>query len=764
MGSDGTVGATRMAAGILSDTLGKYAQVYFHYSAKKSGGYTIGELRYGDSPVTAEYGIEEADYIGCNKDTYVHRFDLSSKLKQGGTFVLNSTWSNDELSVRLPARLKADLAKKRAVLYNINATEIAAANNLGVRINIIMETVFLHLSEDVDTDVAIKALKDKVSKAYIHEGQNVVDSNIKAIDMTIEALKRVDIPADWADAKDMADKKGVADRKEIADKAVPQGDVNATVKFVDTIARSCMSLEGDKLPVSVFSPDGVLPLGTTAWEKRRIAINVPQWNPDKCIECTQCSLVCPHAAIRPVLATDKELSDAPSAFVTKQCRFPNHTDLHYRIQVYTADCTGCGSCAVICPGHALDMKPIMTQIEVQEPLRVFSETIPEKEGLLPINTVQGTQMMRPLLQFSGACAGCGETPYVKLLTQLFGKRMTIANATGCSSIWGANYPSVAYCADRDGCGPAWGNSLFEDNAEYGFGIATAYDHRREALKSAAQSMLSDASTPQNVKSALSAWVDAFDDAKMSQTSGEDLIKVLSESHGDNAREIIAGADMLGKKSVWVIGGDGWAYDIGFAGLDHVLAQNIDINILVMDTECYSNTGGQTSKATPLGAAIGYAAHGKRTIKKDLGRMMMTYGNVYVAQVALGANYMQTIKALIEAESYPGPSIVIAYCPCIEHGIRTGMSHSIVEEKTAVHTGYWDIYRYDPRLAAEGKSPLSVDASAPDVALDTMLDNENRYAALKIVDPSAVSPLRKSLADRETKVRDILDGLSKNGDC
>lgn len=756
MGSDGTVGATRLAASILSEVNGFQVQAYFHYSAKKSGGYTVSELRYGPLPITKEYSIESADYVGCNKDTYVRRFHVTKNLCQGGIFTLNSSWTDEQIEKELPARVKRDLAARNAVFYNVDAASIARKTGLGVRINVIMETVFFHLTCTQDLDKVIEALKQRVSDAYMHEGGEVVKKNLAAIDLAVSAIRKVNVPEEWLNA---------SETPQLPPAAIPAPDNDATKLFVETIARKCMSLEGDSLPVSLFSPDGVMPPSTTAWEKRRIAIDVPQWNPEKCVECTECSLVCPHAAIRPVLATDGELEHAPEGFSTKPCHYKGLESYKYRIQVYAEDCTGCGSCAVICPGHALDMMPVATQLPLQEKLLEFSQTISEKDFLLSPSTIPGTQFRRPLLQFSGACAGCGETPYVKLLTQLFGPRLAIANATGCSSIWGANFPSNAYCTDRNGHGPAWGNSLFEDNAEYGFGIATAYTHRREALKTAAEKLSADDSLSPEVKKTIGTWLSSFSDPDLSQSAGEEMLEALKSLPDSTEKHtLMEGSDMIGKKSVWAIGGDGWAYDIGFAGLDHVLAQGIDINLLVMDTECYSNTGGQTSKATPLGAVMKYAAHGKRTIKKDLGRMMMTYGNVYVAQIALGANYLQAITALHEAEEYPGPSIVIAYCPCINHGIRTGMSHSIVEEKMAVATGYWDLYRYDPRLAAEGKSPLTVDMPAPDGNLSSLLDNEDRYADLKIVDPAAVESLRKALADREGKVYAILTGISKTADC
>lgn len=739
IGSDGTVGSTKQAAKVLSTVAPLYAQAYFEYSAKKSGGYTVSQLRFAPHPVEAAYSIVDADYIGCNKDIYVRRFDLVDNLREGGIFVLNTPLKPSELDRVLPAALRRKIAEKKARMYLVDAGALAAKVGLGVRINMIMETVFLRLIDVVEFDKAVAALKDEVRATYIHEGGDVVTRNLAAIDGAPALIVGVDVPSSWAEAKDDAP---------VPDPSVPE--------FVSRIARICDRREGSRLPVSVFRPDGIIPPGTTAYEKRGIALDVPEWDVDKCIECCQCSLVCSHAAIRPVVMTEAERAAAPAAMTSKASRIAGHGSLQFRIQVYALDCTGCGSCATVCPGRALAMKPLGTQIPDQENYRKWCVShVEEKDTLLPAATVNGSQLQRPLLEFSGACGGCGETPYVKLITQLFGPRMVIANATGCSSIWGADYPSNPYCTDRHGHGPAWGNSLFEDNAEYGFGIASAIDHHRNALLDAARKLSATAGIAADLKSALDDWIAAFADGVASQQAADKLLASIKASPEAGTEQLAAGADLLGKKSVWAIGGDGWAYDIGFAGLDHVLAQNIDINLLVMDTECYSNTGGQTSKATPLGAVMKYAANGKRTYRKDLGRMMMTYGNVYVAQIALGANYQQAIDALTEAESYPGPSIVIAYCPCINHGIRAGMSHTILEEREAVRCGYWPIYRYDPRRTAAGLDPLRLDSPQPDGKLDAYLDGEDRYADITIAAPHDADRLRRELAARQLTVYRIL---------
>lgn len=739
MGSDGTVGAAKMAAQIIGDSASLYAQAYFHYSAKKSGGYTLSELRISPDPITSAYGIENADLVMCNKDTYTSRFDIIKNLKEGGTLLLNSSWTVEDMDSRFPASLKRGIAQKKIKLYNLDAAKVAAENNLGVRINMIMLTSFLKLDPVVPFEVSFEKLKALITDTYKHEGMEVVKNNLAAIESAVEQLTEIDYPASWANAEE-------------PDTLTP--DIPAYIKEV---ANPCMRLEGDELPVSAFTPDGIMPMGTTAYEKRRIALNIPEWNVDNCVECTLCSYVCPHATIRPYLLNEEEKKKAPAAMTTKEARYNETKGLQWRIQVYPEDCTGCGSCSVICPGHALTMKPLYSQLPSQVPLlNYIQEKVTIKDDLLPRNTIAGSQMHTPMLQFSGACAGCGETPYVKLLTQLMGERLLIANATGCSSIWGANFPSNAYCIDRFGRGPAWGNSLFEDNAEYGFGIAVAISHRRQRLIDLVQAAVNDVKTPVELKTSLQKWLEVKDDKVKSDLCGKEAIEVLKKYPDvSGGKEMLECADLYAKKSIWIIGGDGWAYDIGFAGLDHVLAQNVDVNVLVMDTECYSNTGGQTSKATPLGATAKYSYDGKRTYKKDLGRMMMTYGFVYVASIAMGANYLQALNAIEEADSYSGPSIVIAYCPCINHGIRAGMSHSIVEEKLAVKCGYWPLYRYNPMNTAEGKQPLTVDYMKPDASMPFFLDGEDRYADLKMRDPSEAAILRPELKQRCDSLYDIM---------
>ena len=737
MGSDGTVGATKQAAHILADNSDMYVQAYFDYSAKKSGGYTVSQLRLDKNPIKSEYAIENADFIGCNKDTYVRRFDVLGNIKPGGTFVLNSAWTLGEMERALPAAMRRKIARQAIKFYNIDAVKIAAQNGLGVRINVIMETVFLKLIGIVPFDTAITHLKSLVQSVYMHEGGDVVQKNLQAIDAAVAALTPVEYPASWADAVDE-----------------PTPAKTSLPDFITRVAQPCNERRGDSLPVSALSPDGFVPMGTTAYEKRGIAINIPEWIVDKCVECTECSLVCAHAAIRPYVITPEEQAAAPSTFISKEGHgSPEMHQYRYRIQVYPDDCTGCGSCAVICPGDALTMVPIASQLDVQRANLAYAQAhVTIKDNILPRNTINGSQLQQPLLEFSGACGGCGETPYIKLLTQLFGERMLIANATGCSSIWGANMPSTAYCVNKDGHGPAWANSLFEDNAEYGFGIALAVQHRRQLLANHLRAYIAAPTTDKQLVAAANAWLatpDSVDAAKA-------LTVILSKQpDSPEIMPIKQSADLIIPKSVWAIGGDGWAYDIGFAGLDHVIASGENINIFVMDTECYSNTGGQTSKATPLGAVTKYSPDGKRTYKKDLGRMAMTYGNVYVASICLGADYQQTINAMVEAEAYNGPSLIIAYCPCINHGIRAGMGHDIVEEREAVKSGYWQLYRYNPDLAKQGKNPLTVDYQAPDGQLIPFINGEDRYADLKMVDPNEAAVLQPELKSRCDELYKIL---------
>ena len=716
LASDGTVGATRQAAQILN-TLGGYdVQAYFEYSAKKSGGYTVSSLRVDSQPIRSEYEIKSAGYVGVHQERYIYMFDIAPTLHAGSKLVVNTAKSPAELAAVMPDDLKQTIRKKAVEVYTVNAAAIAAKCSLGVRINTIMETVFLKLTDMVDYNRSLETLKELVSKQYIHEGADVVRNNCDAIDLAEASIVRISVP----DVK-------------FTDPRTPAG---AMPPFVSELAMPCLHRQGDAIPVSKLAPDGFYPLGETAWEKRRIALQIPAWTSAKCVQCAMCSLVCPHAAIRPVLLTDAESTAAGFDTVAAH----GVSGMNWRIQVYPEDCTGCGSCATICPGHALEMLALATQMSAQQANLRFTQTrVSPKPDALPRFSLRGSQLQQPLLQFSGCCAGCGETPYVKLLTQLFGERMIIANATGCSSIWGADFPSMAYCTrNSDGRGPAWGNSLFEDNAEYGLGIALGVARRREATARRLQALAAAPDTAADLAVAINKYLADTGDI----AAAEQLRPMLPKDFD---------ADMLVKPSVWAIGGDGWAYDIGFAGLDHVISLNVDINLLVMDTECYSNTGGQMSKATPLGAVAKYAPDGKRTVKKDIGRMAMTYGHVYVAYISLAANPMQAIKVMQEAEAYPGPSLIIAYSPCINHGIRAGMSHAATEMREAVKSGYWPLWHYNPQSAR----PLTVDSPAADGSLFTYLDGEDRYADLERRDPAAAASLRPELNKRLETVYTIL---------
>ncbi len=732
IGSDGTVGANKQAANIIGDNTDLYVQAYFSYDSKKSEGYTISDLRFGSQPIRSAYLITHADYIACHKDSYVHKFDVLDGIRPNGVFVLNTPWTLEQMEKELPTAMKNTIARNKLKFYAIDASRIADEFGLGVRINMIMQTVFFKLSGVMDIPTALTLLKEDIKNIYEKEGDDVVVKNINAVDNTIQYLKEIDYPSSWVDS---TQEEPTADDKE----ELPH--------FIKEVARPILALKGNGLPVSKFSPNGIVPSGTTKYEKRGVAIDIPIWTSGICIQCTQCSMVCPHAAIRPYLATSGELADAPASFEVIPAEGGDaFKDLSYRIQVYPEDCLGCGSCVNVCPVQALTLESYEEQHEVQKTNLAFAEAnISIKDGLLPRTTIKGTQLQQPLLEFSGACAGCGETPYVKLLTQLFGERLIIANATGCSSIWGASMPSMPYAKNKNGHGPAWGNSLFEDAAEYGYGISLALQQRRSKLYDLISAAMNDKTDSPELLSTLKSWWDVKEDPEQSYRNGQHLIALLKQdaSHPVN-KELLEYSDLLGKKTVWVVGGDGWAYDIGFGGLDHVLASGENINLLVLDTECYSNTGGQTSKATPLGAVAKFSSSGKRTNRKDLGRMMMVYGNVYVASVALGANKQQVIDAMLEAEAYDGPSIVIAYSPCINWGIRKGMGTSIAEEAHAVACGYWPLYRYNPALTAKSQDPLTVDCQKPDGTMFAYLNGEDRYADLRQADPTIADKLQTEL--------------------
>jgi len=730
LGSDGTVGANKSAIKIIGDKTPLYAQGYFSYDSKKSGGTTISHLRFGKKPIKSTYLVSHADYIACHNKSFIYSYDLLNGLKPNGAFVLNCPWKPEELDRELPATLRRYIAKNNINFHIIDAVGIASEIGLGGRINMIMQAAFFKLANVIPVDEAVNYLKESIAKTYGKKGQKIVDMNIAAVDRGIESLQKVTIPESWASAE--------------SDK-IPSLD---EPDFIKNIQRPMARNEGDYLPVSTFvgMEDGTFPVGTTTYEKRKIAVMVPEWQIDKCIQCNQCSLVCPHATIRPFLLSDEEQAKAPERFQTKKPLGKGLEGFHYRIQVDPLDCTGCGNCADICPapGKAIIMGHAEPQIEAQSENWYFACTVTEKKGLMDSKSVKGSQFLQPLFEFSGACPGCGETAYIKLITQLYGDRMMIANATGCSSIYGASAPSVPYTTNTEGKGPAWANSLFEDNAEYGYGMYLGVKQIRNNLTDLVNQAL-ETPIPENLKVAFQEWLAVKDDGEASKTA---TAKVLAELEtvpmSDKAliQAILAKKDYFIKRSQWMIGGDGWAYDIGYGGLDHVLASGDDINILVLDTEVYSNTGGQSSKSTPTAAVAKFAAAGKKIRKKDLGMMAMGYGYIYVAQIALGANMNQTIKALTEAENYKGPSLVIAYSPCINHGIRSGMGTTVAEEKKAVDAGYWHLFRHNPLLKEEGKNPFILDSKEPSGSFKDFIQGEVRYAQLSATFPDIAEELFK----------------------
>ncbi len=730
LGADGTVGANKSAIKIIGDHTDMYAQAYFAYDSKKSGGVTMSHLRFGDTPIQSTYQIDAADYIACHNPSYVNVYDLLEGIKDGGVFVLNSSWSAEEMDEHLPAAMRKTIASKKIKFYNIDAVKIASEVGLGGRINMIMQTAFFKLANVIPVDQAISYLKDQIHQLFSKKSDKIVKMNWDAVDKTLDNLKQIDYPSSWADL-------AVDDRKEADEPA-----------FVRDVMRPMLAQQGDKLPVSACTKDGIFPVGTTQYEKRGVAIQAPEWVIENCIQCNQCAMVCPHAAIRPVLLTDDELKAAPDGFEAKKALGKDLKGYHFRMQVNTLDCMGCGNCADICPAKkpSLVMKPLETQTEVQIPNHQYAVKLPVRDDLMKRSTVKGSQFVQPLLEFSGACAGCGETPYAKLLTQLFGERMVIGNATGCSSIWGGSAPSIPYCVNKDGFGPTWGNSLFEDPAEFTYGMFLANIHRRQKLTELMQAAL-DTDIPEDVKTAMQGWLDNKQDPEGSRKYGDQL-KALLPKFKDNAQlsEIAGMASLFTKKSYWIFLGDGSAYDIAYGGIDHVLATGEDINVIVYDTEVYSNTGGQSSKATPTGSVAKFAASGKKTCKKDLGGMAMTYGYVYVANVSMGANKQQLIKAFTEAESYDGPSLIMAYSPCINHGILKGMGKSQQESDLAVKCGYWPLYRYNPVLKEKGENPFSLDSKAPDGSFQEFLAGEVRYASLKKTFPEESKRLAARLEE------------------
>ena len=748
LGSDGTVGANKNSIKIIGDHTDMYAQGYFSYDSKKSGGITISHLRFGKTPIQSSYLIDTADFVACHNSSYVTRYAVLESLKEGGTFLLNSPWTLEDMEKHLPASMKQEIAKKNVQFYNIDGNKIAREVGLGNRINMCLQAAFFKISGVIPEADAVEYMKQAVKKTYGKKGDEIVRMNCEAIDVAISKVEKIDYPASWATATTGAEVVSVTDDP-----------------YFNEVIKPITAQQGDKLPVSVFDPSGYVPTGTTKYEKRGIAVTVPQWLPENCIMCNQCAMVCPHACIRPFLAKEEDLAGADASFVTKDARGKDVAGYKFRMQISPLDCTGCNNCVDICPAKekALVMESLDSSLEKQAANWEFAVKLPTPEINFNKKTVIGSQFCQPLFEFSGACAGCGETPYVKLVTQLFGDRMIVANATGCSSIYGGSAPTCPYTVNQNGHGPAWANSLFEDNAEFGFGMNLAIAHRRIALKENVQKALEAGYCKGELAELLQAWVDNYKNAdetkRLAMLIKPALAAAISETECGEAKtalkKINADADLLVKKSIWIFGGDGWAYDIGYGGLDHVIAMGEDVNILVLDTEVYSNTGGQSSKSTPTGSVAKFAAAGKRVKKKDLGSIAMTYGYVYVASCAMGADKNQLVKALNEAEAYDGPSLVICYAPCINHGIN--MSKAQAEQKKAVETGYWQLYRYNPDLKKEGKNPFILDSKEPTGNYQDFLAGENRYRSLKKSFPADAERL---FAQAEEEAKERYEGYKK----
>ena len=752
LGADGTVGANKNSIKIIGDNTDMYAQGYFAYDSKKSGGLTVSHLRFGNQPIKSTYYISKADFVACHNPSYVDKYDIVDDLKEGGSFLLNCPWNVDELSKRLPGKMKKILADRKINFYTIDGIKIGKEIGLGGRINTVLQSAFFKIADIIPADKAKELMKAAAKKSYMKKGQAIVDMNYAAIDRGMEDLKKVDIPADWANAVD--------DAKE--DKIDGQG---ALVEYVNGILKPVNAYKGNKLPVSAFMDhvDGTAPNGSAAYEKRGIAVDVPEWNSNNCIQCNRCAIVCPHAVIRPIAMTDEEVAASPEE--TNAIPMMGLKDLKFVMTVSTLDCTGCGACANVCPGKkgekALVMKPIDTQ-RPKQALFDYALTVSEKPEVaekFKFSTVKGSQFKQPLLEFSGACAGCGETPYAKLVTQLFGDRMFIANATGCSSIWGASAPATPYTRNKKGYGPAWQNSLFEDNAEFGLGMALGQKAIRNRLIEYVENIEKDTDNA-DLKNACQNYLDTVTDSTSSRPATDALIAELEKNTddakvGELAKKTLIDKDELAKKSMWIFGGDGWAYDIGFGGLDHVIASGENVNILVFDTEVYSNTGGQASKATPVGSVAQFAAAGKAVKKKDLAAIAMSYGYVYVAQCAMGADNNQVIKAMVEAESYNGPSLVICYAPCINHGIKGGLTIAQKVEKEAVQAGYWHLFRFNP-AAPEGTNPFTLDSKAPTGDYKEFMMREVRYNSLMRANPERANVLfDKAVANSKKRYEDLV---------
>ncbi|MCD8050020.1 MAG: pyruvate:ferredoxin (flavodoxin) oxidoreductase [Clostridia bacterium] len=734
LGSDGTVGANKNSVKIIGTHTDMNVQAYFDYDSKKSGGLTVSHLRFGEPKITSSYLIDKADFVACHQASYVRKYDMVTDVKPGGTFLLNCPWKTaEELDKNLPGQVKKYIAENDIQFYVIDGVEIGREIGLGGRINTILQSAFFRLADIIPFDDAVKYMKEAASATYAKKGEEIVKMNLAAIDAGAERLVKIDVPESWKDAE----------YERLGAHFEGEGEL---IDYVNNILVPVNAFEGGKLPVSAFVKyaNGEMPSGSSAFEKRGIAIDVPKWHVDKCVQCNMCSYVCPHACIRPVVMTEEEAANAPEGMDHKpMTMMPGK---RFAVSVSALDCTGCGSCASMCPAKALEMRPL-GEMAASQKFFDYGQKLPAKEDVLlkfKPETVKGSQFRKPYLEFSGACAGCGETPYVKIVTQLFGDRMYMANATGCSSIWGASAPSTPYTKNAEGKGPAWANSLFEDNAEFGYGIYLAEETIRNTLLGKLDAMKEGAGS--ETREAIEKYIATKDDAGANAAAAREVIAALEKEETPEAAEILKEKDYLAKKSVFIFGGDGWAYDIGFGGLDHVLASNANVNIMVFDTEVYSNTGGQSSKATPTGAVAKFAAAGKEVKKKDLAAAAMSYGYVYTAQVALGANPAQCLKAIVEAESYDGPSIIIAYAPCINHGIKSGMTMAQTEAKRAVEAGYWHLFRYDPRLEKEGKNPFMLDSKEPKTDYKEFLMNEDRYSALAQKNPERARELFDKAAE------------------
>ena len=733
LGADGTVGANKNSIKIIGDHTPMYAQAYFDYDSKKSGGVTTSHLRFGKTPIKSTYLIDKADFVACHCPAYMNKYDMVQDVKDGGTFLLNCEWSPEEVGNHIPGQAKRYMAEHNVKFYIIDGIKLGKEIGLGGRINTVLQSAFFKLANIIPEDEAIQYMKEKALASYAKKGDDIVQMNYQAIERGANEVVEVPVPAEWKDCKDeVLGEQAVSGKPEVLD-------------FVNNIQKPINACQGDKLPVSTFKNviDGTFPQGTAAYEKRGVAVDVPCWNSEGCLQCNQCAYVCPHAVIRPVVMNEEEKNNAPAGMkVTPMTGMPGY---YFTMTVSVLDCTGCGSCTNVCPGNnrndVLKMASLETQMDEQKFFE-YGLTVSDKPEVLEKfkkGTVKGSQFVQPLLEFSGSCAGCGETPYAKLITQICGDRMLIANATGCSSIWAGSSPSTPYTVNKAGKGPAWGNSLFEDNAEFGFGMKLAQDANRAALKNKLDEILASTDNA-DVKAAIDEYYATYEDGEANAKATDKLVAALEACGCDKAQEILKEKEFLSKKSQWIFGGDGWAYDIGYGGLDHVLAANKDVNVFVFDTEVYSNTGGQASKSTNLGAIAQFAAAGKDVKKKDLAAIAMSYGYIYVAQVAIGADMNQCVKAIQEAESYNGPSLVIGYAPCINHGIRKGMSKAMEEEKLAVQSGYWHLFRFDPRKALEGKNPFTLDSKAPTKEYQEFIMGESRYINLKKQNPERAAKL------------------------